>query len=137
MEVLRPGLGTSGLGLAWRSWTAALWHVVRRNRCFRRAGPLGAAGGGPAFDATQCRQQETVELAGVGSSHAGVDVEAFRCCGDGAPDELFEQRSNRAGAVRADLGDETKVDIGHSVSLSAARPAPSAAVHHRRSATIV
>ena len=45
-----------------------------------------------------------VELADVGPFPPGVHTEAFGRFGDGSADELFEQRSDRERAVRADFG---------------------------------
>jgi len=85
---------------------------------FAVSGPLGAQAG-PPLDAAQRGQQEAVELAGIGSSHPAIDMESVGCCGDAAVEELFEQRPDRARAVRADFGDEMEGGIGHDVSLSA------------------
>jgi len=92
---------------------------------FTVGGPLRSQAS-PALDPAQRRQQETVELAGIGSSHPAVDVETVGCCGDVALDELFEQGPNRAWAVRADVGDEMEGCIGHGVSLSAHGRGPKA-----------
>ena len=85
---------------------------------FTVGGPLRSQAS-PALDPAQRRQQETVELAGIGSSHPAIDMESVGCCGDAAVEELFEQRPDRARAVRADFGDEMEGGIGHDVSLSA------------------
>jgi len=96
--------------------------------------PLGAKAR-PPLDAAKRGQQEAVELAGVRSPHEAVDMKTFGRRGDGALDELFEQRPDDSGALRADFGDEMEVGIGHDASLSAGRPRPKAgAVYTKRRA---
>ena len=107
----------SGLGLARWGRAAALRHVIEEPVRLTVGGPLGAQSGSP-LDAAQGRQQEAVELASVGSSHPAVDMETVGGRGDVALDELLEQRPDRAGALRADFGDEMEIGVGHDPSLS-------------------
>src|ERR1035441_3179303 len=71
-------------------------------------------------------------LAGIGSFHPAVDMEAVGRYGDAALDKLFEQGPNRARAIRADVGDEVEGGIGHGVSLSAHGSAPKAEAGYTR-----
>ncbi len=120
--------------MALWSRAAPLRHVIEEPVRLAVGCPLGAKAR-PPLDAAKRGQQEAVELAGVRSPHEAVDMKTFGRRGDGALDELFEQRPDDSGALRADFGDEMEVGIGHDASLSAGRPRPKAgAVYTKRRA---